>query len=102
MLFICQRAKIEQVPPLLPPETDEVHPAFGEIDMRWVLCTVHVTKRPELKGILQVFNTCPCVRRYLSTAADLRKYAACLHLLDRVPEAIIVDDISAFIEDGCG
>ncbi len=38
--------------------------------------------------------------RYLNTAAELQKYAACLHLQDTVPDAIIVDDISSFLEVG--
>ncbi|CAL8466736.1 g6272 [Coccomyxa elongata] len=69
VLFICQKAKIEQVPPLLPPGVDGNNGAFSNVHMR-----------------------------YLSTAADLQKIAACLHLLDELPEAIIVDDLSSFID----
>ncbi|EIE26441.1 hypothetical protein COCSUDRAFT_64491 [Coccomyxa subellipsoidea C-169] len=36
--------------------------------------------------------------RYLSTAADLQKIAASLHLLDELPEAIIIDDLSSFVD----
>lgn len=36
--------------------------------------------------------------RYLSTAADLQKIAASLHLLDDLPDAIIVDDLSSFVD----
>ncbi|BDA40978.1 hypothetical protein COCOBI_01-6330 [Coccomyxa sp. Obi] len=69
VLFICQKAKIEQVPPLLPAGVEGNDGAFSNVHMR-----------------------------YLSTAADLQKIAACLHLLDELPEAIIIDDLSSFID----
>ena len=34
VLFICERSKMEQVPPLLPPCMDRSNPAFNNIHMR--------------------------------------------------------------------
>ncbi len=37
--------------------------------------------------------------RYLASSADLQKFAACLHLLQDFPHAILIDDICSFTED---
>lgn len=36
--------------------------------------------------------------RYLSTAKDLQRLSASVHLLEELPEAIIVDDLSSYID----
>ena len=36
--------------------------------------------------------------RYLDTMAELRRYAACFHLLDDPPRTLAVDDISDFLD----
>jgi hypothetical protein len=36
--------------------------------------------------------------RYFETMAELRKYAACFHLLAAPPQALVVDDMSDFLD----
>ena len=36
--------------------------------------------------------------RYLSKGADIQKYAACLHLTSTSPYAVLVDDLSSFLQ----
>ena len=36
--------------------------------------------------------------RYLDTMAELRRYAACFHLLEDAPRTLVVDDISDFLD----
>ncbi|KAK9822227.1 hypothetical protein WJX81_001571 [Elliptochloris bilobata] len=69
VVFICKRAKLEQVPPLLPHGGDVKDPAYSNVQMR-----------------------------YLDTMAELRRYAACFHLLEAPPSALVVDDISDFLD----
>ncbi|KAK9814084.1 hypothetical protein WJX72_000412 [[Myrmecia] bisecta] len=66
--FLCKRSKLEQVPPLLPLGANAQDAAWQNINLR-----------------------------YLDTAADLQKYAACIHLSPNPPQALIVDDLSEFI-----
>ena len=39
-------------------------------------------------------------RRYLETFRDLQMLAACLHLTDDPPDAVVVDDICCFADTG--
>lgn len=71
VLFVCHRGRIENSPPVLP---------LGVAINDEALHRVHM--------------------RYLETAADLQKLAACLHLAAEPPAAIIVDDISSFFGGG--
>ena len=40
-------------------------------------------------------------RRYLTSMQELQQYAAAMHLLEDFPQAIIVDDLSAFVDARC-
>mmetsp|Transcript_29822 Transcript_29822/g.65173 ORF Transcript_29822/g.65173 Transcript_29822/m.65173 type:complete len:238 (+) Transcript_29822:351-1064(+) len=67
VLFICQRAKIELNPPLLPEGVSPSSDACERIDMR-----------------------------YLRNDEELRLFMASFHLLPELPQAVIVDDFSEF------
>lgn len=40
-------------------------------------------------------------RRYVDTYRDLQKLAACMHLSDSPPGAVVVDDVCSFADAGC-
>lgn len=46
-------------------------------------------------GVINSRTAC----RYLASSADLQRFAACLHLLQDFPHAILIDDICSFTED---
>ena len=43
---------------------------------------------------------CWLVRRYVETYRDLQKLAACMHLSESPPDAVVVDDICSFADAG--
>uniref|UniRef100_A0A383WEP4 Dolichol phosphate-mannose biosynthesis regulatory protein n=1 Tax=Tetradesmus obliquus TaxID=3088 RepID=A0A383WEP4_TETOB len=65
VVFMCDRAQLDQAPPLLPFGASQQHAAFSRIHFK-----------------------------YVSDLHQLRKYGACLHLLQQPPAAIIVDDVA--------
>ena len=111
VVYVCKRAKVEQVPPLLPQGGNAADPAYSKIQMRLALSigassqyrgSAFLLGRPsfakELACIQYTFNTTIHCNRYLNTMAELRRYAACFHLLDDPPQTLIVDDISDFLD----
>lgn len=73
VLFVCHRDTIENSPPVLPLGVGLDDAALHRVHMR-----------------------------YLESAADLQKLAACLHLTAHPPAAIVVDNITAFLSGGSG
>mmetsp|Transcript_5942 Transcript_5942/g.10291 ORF Transcript_5942/g.10291 Transcript_5942/m.10291 type:complete len:243 (+) Transcript_5942:189-917(+) len=70
VLFICQRAKVELNPPILPEGVIATSDACERIDMR-----------------------------YLRDDEELRLYIASFHMLPELPHAIIVDDFAEFFPE---
>eukprot|EP00803_Ostreobium_quekettii_P004788 evm.model.scf_1944.2 EVM.evm.TU.scf_1944.2 scf_1944:10345-15102(+) len=71
VVFICKRKSIENCPPLLPQGISKDDPS---------MCNIHM--------------------RYLDSPQELQKFCACLHLLDALPCAVVVDNISSYLDNG--
>ncbi|KAL4452260.1 hypothetical protein ABPG75_007922 [Micractinium tetrahymenae] len=69
VLLLCRRAKLEAAPPLLPEGLTHSDPA-------WQL--VHI--------------------KYLANGYELLRYASCIHMLPRLPDALLVDDLHALCD----
>ncbi|GBG64284.1 hypothetical protein CBR_g41204 [Chara braunii] len=71
VVFICQKKRIENGPPLLSRGVDPSSEVFNRVHMR-----------------------------YLVDDKELRKYLACLHLLpnSQLPTALVIDNFSAFFD----
>eukprot|EP00882_Tetradesmus_deserticola_P007721 GHRQ01008131.1.p1 GENE.GHRQ01008131.1~~GHRQ01008131.1.p1 ORF type:complete len:244 (+),score=72.44 GHRQ01008131.1:727-1458(+) len=65
VVFICDRAQLEQSPLLLPVGVSHQHAAFSKIHFK-----------------------------YVQDLHQLRTYGACIHLLQEPPAAVIVDDLA--------
>ena len=114
VVFACRNAKLEAAPPLLPPGLGPGDPLLGSISMR---CASPFSQRQLIRGwrgacrlILHVpraaaspsslLPTRPGPRRhthrrsYLETLRDVTKYAACFHLAQPPPAALILDGLS--------
>lgn len=69
VLVLCRRPKLEAAPPLLPEGLSRQDPA-------WQL--VHL--------------------KYLANGYELLRYASCIHMLPRLPDALLVDDLHALCD----
>ncbi|CAK0754727.1 hypothetical protein CVIRNUC_002320 [Coccomyxa viridis] len=68
--IVCQKAKLEQQPPLLSEGVSSSDAAFSRIHIR-----------------------------YLASSAELQRFAAFLHLLQDFPDAILIDGLCSFTAD---
>jgi hypothetical protein len=108
VVFACRNAKMEAAPPLLPPGVGPGDPLLANISMRCAYlprCAAHLAlesaRRLPLRAPCAAASpptllphVLPMHRRYLETLRDIVKYAACFHLAQPPPAALIVDGLS--------